>query len=288
MKLIFTTLLSFSFLNIFSQADKIFVVKTPDEFVDAIGSNRTIHLQSPIFYLSNISSSRNNTFFSIKGETEDEHELTIQGVTNLKIVGIGDKPVEICIKPEEGDVLSFVNCNSVTIENIDAGHGPTKGGCDGGVFNFNNCKDINIVNSIMYGSGTYGITAVEVSNLLVTNSVIRGCSRMILYLENSQNIDFKNCLFTENETQFSSLISIINCINVKFENTKITRNILNSESDEYSSYHLFEISKSMGVTITNGEIRNNYCDYMANKPNVFDLKNTTIENNLFRLGNFKE
>jgi hypothetical protein len=288
MKLLFTSLLSLCFVNIFAQTDQIFVVKTPDEFVDAIGSNRTIQLQGSIFYLSNISSTRKSSFFSIQGESENEHELTIQGVSNLKIVGAGDKPVEICIKPEEGDVLSFVNCNGITIENIDAGHGPTKGGCDGGVFNFINCKNVNIINSIMYGSGTYGIKADKVSNLLVNNSIIRGCSRMILYLENSQNVEFKNCLFTENETEYGNLITISNCITVKFENTKITRNILKSESDEYFSYFLFEVSKSMGVSLSNCEIRNNYADYMANKPNVFDLKNVNLENNTFRLGNFKD
>jgi len=273
----------------FSQSEKIIIVDNADEFVDAIGPDRTIQLKGSTIYLSNVSSSKRNTYFQFAEIWEGEHELVITGVNNLKIIGLGNKPVEINARPEEGDVISFLNCSNISIDNVDAGHGPTKGGCDGGVFNFSNCKNILIQNSILYGSGTFGISAKDVEGLKCNNSTIRGCSRMILVLENCNNSEFNNCQLTENETDWGNLINIENCIGIKFNKCDITRNITRqSGEEEWTQYCLFEISKSMNVSLTNCTIKNNSCDYLANRPNSFEMTLTSMENNLFNLGNFKE
>ena len=272
-----------------SQTGKIITVDNADEFVDAIGPDRTIQLKGSTIYLSNVSSTKRNTYFQFSEVWDGEHELVITGVANLKIIGLGDKPVEINARPEEGDVISFINCSKISIENIDAGHGPTKGGCDGGVFNFSNCKNISIEKSIVYGSGTFGISAKDVEGLKCKNSTIRGCSRSILVLENCNNSEFNNCDLTENETEYDDLINIENCIGVKFIACDITRNITRlSGDDEWSQYSLFEITKSMNISLNNCIIKNNSCDYLANRPNSFELISTLMENNNFNLGNFKE
>jgi hypothetical protein len=273
----------------FGQTGKIITVDNADEFVDAIGPDRTIQLKGSTIYLSNVASSKRNTYFQFAEIWEGEHELVITGVSNMKIIGLGDKPVEINAKPEEGDVISFLNCSNIIIENVDAGHGPTKGGCDGGVFNFSNCKNITIDKSIMYGSGTFGIAAKDVEGLICKNSTIRGCSRSILVLENCNNSEFNNCDLTENETEYGNLINIENCIGIKFNNCDITRNITRlSGEDEWSQYSMFEILKSMNISLVDCIIKNNSCDYLANKPNSFEFSNSKMENNNFNLGNFKE
>ena len=259
------------------QTGKIITVDNADEFVDAIGPDRTIQLKGSTLYLSNVASTKRNTYFQFAEIWEGEHELVITGVANMKIIGLGDKPVEINARPEEGDVISFLNCSNIVVENIDAGHGPTKGGCDGGVFNFTNCKNITIDKSIMYGSGTFGISAKDVVNLNCKNSIIRGCSRSIIYLENCNNSEFSNCDLTENETEYGNLINIENCIGIKFNNCDITRNITRlSGEDEWSQYSLFDISKSMNISLVDCMIKNNSCDYLSNRPNTFEMSNTKM------------
>lgn len=285
------SILAFSLTSTFalSQNDKIITVDNADEFVDAIGPDRTIQLKGSTIYLSNVTSSKRNTYFQFSEIWDGEHELVITGVTNLKIIGLGDKPVEINTRPEEGDVISFLNCSNITIDNVDAGHGPTKGGCDGGVFSFSNCKKILIQNSIMYGSGTFGISAMDVEGLKCNNATIRGCSRNILVLQNCNNSEFNNCQFTENETEYDDLINIENCIGIKFNNCDFTRNITRlSGEEEWNQYCLFKINKSMNISLTNCNIKNNACDYLANRPNSFEMLNTSLENNQFNLGNFKQ
>lgn len=233
---------------------------------------------------------KNNSFFQFNHlGWENEHELIITGVKNLKIIGIGKKPVEINARPEEGDVITFQNCSNITLENVDIGHGPTKGGCNGGVLNFTNCKDIFINNSILYGSGTFGIYAQDVENLKCNNTIIRGCSRNIIVFENCNYSSFIDCQLTENETSYGDLINIDNCIGLNFNNCDITRNITSiTGEDLWNQYSLFSVNKSMNIKLTNCSIKNNACDFLANRPNTFELINTTLENNKFNYGNFKE
>lgn len=262
----------------------VITVDTPDEFVDAIGSDRIIQLKGSTIYLSNISSVKqgNNYRFNVSSSSLD---FSIFGVNNMKIVGLGDKPVKIITNPVDGYVLSFENCNNITIENVEAGHGPLKGEpCSGGVFSIYKSKNFTINKSILFGSGTEGISAGNVSGLKCKNSIIRACTYSIMNLNSCNDFEFDSCEFSDNKER--DLINVNNCINVKFNSCNIYNN--RTSIVENTNYALFNVLKSMSVVIKDCLIENNLASHLSRKASTIEMINTKFENNTFKKGNFQE
>lgn len=284
--LIYTFLTLFFSISSFCQSSTIIKVNNALEFVEAIGSNRTIQLAGNTIYLSDISSSKSGSNYRFD-EEYDGHELVIFDVSNLKIIGLGPKPVKIITKPVYGDVLVFNNCSDIFLENIDAGHGPEKGGCTGGVLNFFDSKNISIKNSVLFGSGMEGITAEQVEKLNCENTIIRGCTYSIMTLINCEQIKFNDCEFYDNK-EFD-LINLFDCINVSFSKCNISNNQTGySEEYDFYDYSIFNINQSMGIKLEECNITNNMSCYFSKKANSFDFKDCTLENNDFKKGKFKE
>ena len=285
-KLIFTFSIIFFSIYSFTQTSTVIKVNNALEFVEAIGSNRTIQLEGNTIYLSDISSNKSGSNYRFD-EEYDGHELVIFDVSNLKIIGLGLKPVKIITKPVYGDVLVFNNCSDILLENIDAGHGPEKGGCTGGVLNFYDSKNINIKNSVLFGSGMEGITAEKVKNLNCDKTIIKGCTYSVMTLINCGEIKFNDCEFSDNK-EFD-LINLSDCINVTFSKCNISNNQTGySEEYDFYDYSIFNINQSMGIKLEECNITDNLSCYFSKKANSFDIKDCTIENNDFKKGNFKE
>jgi len=268
-------LLLFTSVVLYSQ-NKIITIDNASDFVDAIGSNRTIQLRGAAINLSSVSNGKHGINFRFDEEF-DGYELVITGVDNLKIVGLGNEHVPIITKPQYGDVISFENCNNITIENVNAGHGPEKGYCTGGVFHFSNSKNITINNTIMYGSGINGIDADTVTGLQCNNSVIRGCTYGIMVLDKCKNIEFNNCEFSENEVYY--FIAIYDCTSIQFHSCIIRNNIFKSRFNNDS--YLFEIESSNSVILKNSKIQNNSIPFFYNDMNTLDVCNTEFYGNSF-------
>lgn len=165
---------------------------------------------------------------------------------------MGGTPVEIITEPVYGNVLSFDNCSNITIENVDAGNGAEKGACTGGVFFLIRSRNINIRNTIMYGSGMEGITAEEVTGLKVSNSTIWGCSYSIMSIINSSDVEFSNCRFRDNAEY--DMINIYSTMSsVVFKSCTITGNQTGSES--YSDYSLFNVNSDYPLVLENCNIK---------------------------------
>jgi hypothetical protein len=284
-KLIFTFSIIFFSISSFCQSSTVIKVNNALEFVEAIGSNRTIELEGNTIYLSDVSSSKSGSNYRFD-EEYDGHELVIFDVSNLKIIGLGLKPVKIITKPVYGDVLVFNHCSDILLENIDAGHGPEKGKCTGGVLNFSHSKNISIKNSVLFGSGMEGITAERVKNLNCDNTTIRGCTYSIMTLYDCGEIKFNDCEFSDNK-EFD-LINLSGCINVTFSKCNISNNQTKYFEYDFYDYSIFNIKHSMGIKLEECNITNNMSCYFSKKANSFDMKDCTLENNDFTKGNFKE
>lgn len=285
MKKIITVILIVSSITQFSWAQKIKVktVNNAKEFIKAIAPNTTIQLKGATIYLSELSSDNSGDYYRFNKEY-DGYELVIQNVDNFKIQGLGETPVKIITKPVYGDVLVFENCNNIILENIDAGHGPEKGGCTGGVLNFINSNEISINNSIMFGSGMEGITAFKVTGLECNNSIIRGCTYSIMTLTDCRNFEFSNCEFSDN--QEFDLINIFKSQNIKFLNCDISNNRTGTES--YSDYSVFKIGTSTGVELKNSSVTSNKSVHFCSDESALEIKKTEFGNNHFDRGKFKE
>lgn len=281
MKFLFLVLLATFSLN--AQTDKIIVVDNADQFVDAIGSDRTIQLQGSTIYLSNVSPTKTGSNYRFDN-TNEGYELVIFGVKNLKIQGLTSKPVKIITKPTNGNVIVFNNSDNLSIENVNAGHGPNKGDCEGGVFYFTNCNNISINKSILYGSGMEGISAENVTNLKCNNSSIRSCTYAIMSLDKCNEVEFNNCEFSDNKEY--DLVTLSNCIGIKFLSCTFSNN--STLAGEESEYALFNVTQSMAVILKDCLIESNSTSYFCNKANIIDMSNCKLENNSFVNGLYKE
>ncbi|WP_338766524.1 right-handed parallel beta-helix repeat-containing protein [Bernardetia sp. ABR2-2B] len=268
-----------------AQKPKIVTVTTTQQFLDAIASNTTIQLKGHSFYISDVANPNNSSENYNFREVYDGYELLIHDVKNFKIIGLGKNPVRLYTKPDYGNVIAFNNCDNVTIENVDAGHGASKGSCVGGVFKIENTKNFYIKNTIMYGSGIEGITTDNVTNLVCTNSFIRSCTYSIMTLTGSKNIRFENCVFEDNKEY--DLVNITSCSNVSFKNCFFEKN-RTSESTSYSDYSVFKVTESSKIALEGCFVEANAADYLCNDEKSLILKNTEVNHNDFTKGKFKK
>ncbi|NJK84014.1 MAG: right-handed parallel beta-helix repeat-containing protein [Saprospiraceae bacterium] len=166
--------------------------------------------------------------------------------------------------------MVFQGCKNIRIEGVRAGHGPEKGGCAGGVFSFEDCQNVTVTNSTLYGSGTEGITASNTQNLRCENSIIEECTYHIATFSNSSNAVFSNCIFRNNE-EFS-LVNLIGNSALVFEKCQFLNNkAYNSAYPEFS-YPLFDHEAGSTIELKACMFENNNVGFFAKRQTGITLK----------------
>lgn len=187
-------------------------VDTVDEFLAAIGSDTVIKLQGGIFDLSSASDyGAYGTDYYYWSDVFDGPSLIISGVNNLSI--IAEYPSTIAAIPRYANVLSFLNCENITLSGFTAGHTEEPGSCAGGVLSFENCWDIDIDNCHLYGCGILGIDAYYCSDIAVKETEIYDCSQGAIALytvmdASFENMDIHDCMTPE--------ISLHDCMDIVY------------------------------------------------------------------------
>jgi hypothetical protein len=133
---------------------------------------------------------------SVWNEAEEKWYFSVQDVVSILTETVDPKDYIKKIKKRDLQLNNNWGTIFPLVEMV-AGHGPEKGGCTGGVLNFSDSKNISVKNSVLFGSGTEGITAEKVKNLNCNNTIIRGCTYSIMRLNNCTKIKFNNCEFSE-------------------------------------------------------------------------------------------
>jgi hypothetical protein len=170
---------------------KVIDVSTFQALYNNLGSNRTIRLMADITIPDEWKENSNLNL-------ELRFGLIVRGLSNLKITSGGQKPYRLIQPNRTFKVMELYKCENVVFDNIIASHEPEKGTCSASVLVFNECSDVFIYNSVLYGSGYEGITAYKTKNLNCRQTTIRECSFRILSLSSSENVRFLSCTFTEN------------------------------------------------------------------------------------------
>ena len=171
-------------------------VTTVDEFLSAIGPDRTIVLDGTNFNLSEATNyGGNGTKYYSWEDRGDGYGLLIREANNLTIKAKDTDPAATTLEtlPRYADVLSFTNCLNVAVEGFTAGHTKEKGECCGGVLDFNNCTEIRVEKMRLYGCGSLGIETCDCSEIKISNTEIFECSMGGTYHERTQGIYFKDC-----------------------------------------------------------------------------------------------
>lgn len=246
-------------------------VSNVEELLAALGSNKHIKLKPGIYNLSDLEQ-RYSGSKSIYWEEEfDGNELILDEICNLTLEGLGDKPVEIVVEPRYADVLTFINCNKISLKNIKAGHTIEKGECSGGVLNFNSSKDIDISNSIFYGCGTYGIIAQNTEKLKFHNSIIEECTNGAMTINGCNDFTFTDSIFRKCEN--FNLIGIHSSSNIVYDKCEISDNKVNN---------LLAVSLSGGIKFTNCKIKDDKIfNFDKNIISEVDFTGTTFNGNSF-------
>ncbi|MBR0199141.1 MAG: right-handed parallel beta-helix repeat-containing protein [Oscillospiraceae bacterium] len=171
-------------------------VKTVDEFLKAIGPDRTILLDGELFDLSTASS-----YGGVGGkyyywaEGYDGPALIITDVSGLTIRGASGDPkaVTLAAVPRYANVLAFRNCSNISLADFTAGHTQEPGSCSGGVLYFTNCHGIDLDRCRLYGCGVLGLDCDGCTGMAVRDCEIYECSQGGVHLARTDGVRFLNC-----------------------------------------------------------------------------------------------
>ena len=171
-------------------------VKTVDELLSVIGPDRTIYLTGDSFDLSAASN-----YGSVGGQyyywhqTYDGPELVIDGVKGLTIKAPAADPKSTTLSavPRYANVLSFVNCEDLTLIGFTAGHTKEPGACSGGVLYFKDCHRITVDGMRLYGCGTLGVEAYNCTAFAARSTEIYECSQGGVSMNRTDGIAFVDC-----------------------------------------------------------------------------------------------
>jgi hypothetical protein len=249
-------------------------VSNVDELYSALGSNKHIKLKPGVYNISKLEQGYSESKNLYWEKVFDGNELVMDSIYNITLEGLGENPVEIVVEPRYADVLTFINCNNISLKNIKAGHTNKEGFCTGGVLNFDSSKDIFINDSIFYGCGTYGISANNTETLKFDNSVIEECTYGIMRITGSKDFTFTNSKFRDCK-QFD-MIGIHSSNNIAFDKCEITGN------KALSKYWTFlNVDLSSGIKFTNCKFNNNEAIKFVNGVANIDFTGTVFEGNSF-------
>ena len=151
-------------------------VSTVDEFLAAIGPDRTVYLDAECFDLSTASNYGGYGSLYYSWLTQyDGPCLIISGVSNFRLVGQGKDKTEILAVPRYADVLRFASCENIRLEAFTAGHTEV-GECAGDVLAFENVSQLHITDCGLFGCGVWGIRAEYCREIEIENTEIYSCA----------------------------------------------------------------------------------------------------------------
>lgn len=219
----------------YTSKPQVFKVTNAEEFLAALGSDRIIEVDSPtpiiltdaidawvqaggLKKVSSYEKEYPNGIFCY--DNFDGNALMIVGVKNLTIKAKG-KNASLYSRPRYDDVLKFISCEGLTLENLTLGH-TDEGYCEDGVLGLYTTSGVTLKNCDLFGCGTEGIIADNCFGLRFNNIIIRDCAYSIMHIKDSKDVQFKNCTFRNNR-EFDQ-IGVRDCEDVLFEKCTIKDN----------------------------------------------------------------
>lgn len=265
---------------------EVITVDNAKDLINAIGSNREIVLKNgPVYNITdalNEGAGNENAYIS---NEFDGPELVINKVENLTIRSESSEMADLLVSPSYADVLNFKDSRNIILDGVNAGHGPEKGECSGGVVNLEDCKNVYINNSVLFGCGTEGVKLSNVDGFVLDNSVIEDCSYDLMSIDASKNVLFQNSKFRY--TGIYDLINVTSSQNVMFTSCEISNNEAFNDVGDWG-YHLFKIKDvSPKLIVKDTIIKDNKVNYVQVCKGDIYFKNITSNNNEFSKGMYE-
>ena len=227
-------------------------VSTAQQFIDAVGSNRTITFEPGEYILSSVPD-RHMDYVRWDPTTAGK-TVTIRNVQNLRLESPGPDKVRLIVRPYSVFVLNFDNVTDCEIDGFTLGHAPEKGGCESGVMGIANSKDVRIRDCDLFGCGTEGLTIENCQRIRVERSTVRDCTSSIMTIEGSKDLQFTDCTFRENgwyrgvQIHDSAKVSFERCV---FKENRAEKPLLNAVSASAVRIVDCEFSDNKAPSLTN-------------------------------------
>jgi hypothetical protein len=191
------------------------VVKTEEQFLSALGNNRTVvvaadtHLNlsrvlenEDMFrgkqgrrWASDASAIISKDPLVVSESETDGRQLALLNFSGLTIKGQKNSSIEV--DPRYSYCLYFINCDHCEVHNLTIGH--TEGGyCSGGVIGVKGGRQNFVKDCDLYGCGTYGLDLMETTDFGMTNSNVHDCTYGIMQLRSCMAVKFNKCDFFNN------------------------------------------------------------------------------------------
>ena len=171
-------------------------VTNVDEFLRAIGPDRTIVLDAALFDLSTASDYgiTGGEYYYWAG-SHDGAQLVICDTSSLTIRAAADDAKATTLVATSGavNVLSFRDCEDIQIVGFTAGHAVEPGTCSGGVLEFQNCGGIRIEEMRLYGCGILGVEARRCTSIQMRRTEIYECSEGAAQFFQCDGLNFIDC-----------------------------------------------------------------------------------------------
>lgn len=196
----------------------------------------------------------------------------IKGIENFSIDA--EVGAFVLIEPRYAYVLEFLNCKNIKISNLTLGH-TDSGYCVGGVLSFKGVTEIEISDSVLFGSGTVGLELNNVDGLNFDKSTIKECTYSIMHIRDSKNIIFTDSTFKDTE-QFD-LIEIENSRKIEIINGVIS----NNSTGDYQPNLFKVIGHCNDVRVINTEIKYNEISVLVNDSSKIEFVDCNFKGNDF-------
>lgn len=170
-------------------ADSVMQVSTVDEFLAAIGSDRTIILSPGAYELStagDYGQRRPDGAPYYWEAVDDGSQLVIDGVSGLKITASGD--VSITAASKYATLLTVQNSADVSLAGLKIGRPELEIAYNSDVLCAYNCEGISLTNCELYGSGEAGIRCGKCSELSAVSCKIHDCGYYAVAAVESEDV----------------------------------------------------------------------------------------------------
>ena len=197
------------------------VVTTVDDFLAAIGPDRTIVLDGESFCLADASDyGSGESWYYRWEETYDGPQLTIIDASGLTIRA-ASAGTSLTAVPRYANVLGFRGCDAVRVSGLTLGHTEGPSDCSGAVLDFDSCSGVLLDGLRLYGCGTLGVNAYTCTDVALADCEIYDCSIGGVVLFTVYGASFQNCRIHDVP---SPAVSLYDCYEVTWNEAPVPGN----------------------------------------------------------------
>jgi hypothetical protein len=239
-------------------------ISSADELLQCLGPNRRIILSAGDYDITAVAEKVADFPFLAREHVFDGVQLIIKDLENLSLVNAQGARPHVYVAPAYAFPLMFQNCSNVTIEGLRIGHFPEEGSCVGGVVALHGCRNVQIVDTELYGCGTVGLEIADGDVIYVDGCVIEKCNTGFARIDRTTNVSIRETIIRDNKVVDGIVMS--NADGVTISGCTFERNV---SWERRSEGRLIETNGSPNVVIENSTFVENGLRFdLDQEPNV--------------------